>query len=591
MSKEQKQYDGKAYNELKKWAKDYAEAEKDPDLRLGKARSFSHQLVMAHWQCSSGDALPVFGLCGSLTSSLPLLDAGAKDMAIRAGELIASSKSAYSAYLVGSFYTAMLPAAYRSKMGAFHTPPALVAQLMLRSGETGVSWASHTVIDPSCGAGAFLVPIALQMLDDSSGLAPADKLVNISARLKGVEIDPFCAWMAHVLVEAALIDICHESGDRLPVDTIITADALLYHHTQKYDLVIGNPPYGKLKLTPSMRETYKRSLFGHANLYGIFTDLALSLTSDKGVIAYLTPTSFLGGQYFKNLRELILTQSQPHSMDFVSSREGVFDDALQETILITLKNSDRAPLTALSMLTIHGLDEIQTLPIGCTYIPSGDAPWLVARNEEDAALIEKASLMPSRLTNLGYKVSTGQLVWNRHKDQLRDEREEGSLPLVWAESIHSTGFVFSGVKRNRQPWIKVEGNQQHLITRNACVLVQRTTSKEQSRRIVSTVIPQGFLSEHGGAVIENHVNMVHQETDYKISPEAISALLNSTVFDRLYRCISGSVAVSVYEMMAVPVPDVHEMQELDEMVRGGASESEVERWVDIAYGLENEEEV
>ncbi|MQT61498.1 N-6 DNA methylase, partial [Pseudomonas sp. FSL R10-0399] len=67
----------------------------------------------------------------------------------------------------------------------------------------------------------------------------------------------------------------------------------------RFDLVIGNPPYGRAKLDAETRERYKRSLYGHANLYGLFTDLALRHTKPGGVIAYVTPTSFLAGVYFK----------------------------------------------------------------------------------------------------------------------------------------------------------------------------------------------------------------------------------------------------------------------------------------------------
>jgi len=31
--------------------------------------------------------------------------------------------------------------------------------------------------------------------------------------------------------------------------------------------------------------------------------------------------------------------------------------------------------------------------------------------------------------------------------------------------------------------------------------------------------------------------------------------LNSAAFDRLYRCLTGSVAVSAYELSAMPLPD------------------------------------
>src|SRR5213593_2891394 len=102
---------------------------------------------------------------------------------------------------------------------------------------------------------------------------------------------------------------------------------------EQFDLVIGNPPYGRVTLKPGQRDCFRESLFGHANLYGIFTELAVRLTKSGGLIAYVTPTSLLGGEYFKNLRKLLSKRAPLQRLDFVHDREGVFNGVLQETML------------------------------------------------------------------------------------------------------------------------------------------------------------------------------------------------------------------------------------------------------------------
>ena len=42
----------------------------------------------------------------------------------------------------------------------------------------------------------------------------------------------------------------------------------------------------------------------------------------NGVIAYLTPTSFLGGQYFKALRKILTDDATPAAFDFIADRDG-----------------------------------------------------------------------------------------------------------------------------------------------------------------------------------------------------------------------------------------------------------------------------
>ena len=90
------------------------------------------------------------------------------------------------------------------------------------------------------------------------------------------------------------------------------------------------------------------------------------------------------------------------------------------------------------------------------------------------------------LRDLGVRVSTGPLVWNRHKGQLRDAAGPGAYPLVWAESVAGPGvFTFSARRRNHKPYFMVHPGQHHLLTTEPCVLVQRTTAKEQQRRLVA----------------------------------------------------------------------------------------------------------
>lgn len=70
--------------------------------------------------------------------------------------------------------------------------------------------------------------------------------------------------------------------------------------TRRFDVIVGNPPYGKIKLDEETRKLYSRSLYGHANLYGLFIDASLRILQSGGLVGFVTPTSFLGGNIFKS---------------------------------------------------------------------------------------------------------------------------------------------------------------------------------------------------------------------------------------------------------------------------------------------------
>ena len=62
-----------------------------------------------------------------------------------------------------------------------------------------------------------------------------------------------------------------------------------------------------------------------------------------------------------------------------------------------------------------------------------------------------------------------------------------------------------------------------------------------------------------------------------ISTDVLAAFLNSNAADQAFRCVSGSVAVSAYELEALPVPAPKEMEPLARLVRAKATRDEIER--------------
>lgn len=576
------------YQACKSMGRGYAEGKKTDKNRLIHARSYCAYVIHAYWNRLS-DQLDSKIQIKPVPAPIELTNIAidAQQMAENTGRLIAEFPVEDAGYLIGSIYTVMLPARMRSEMGAYYTPPPLVQRLLDQAEASGFNFVNGSAIDPACGGGAFLAPVALRMLKHAPETSASWFVRSIVKRLKGIEIDPFAAWMTLVLLEAALMPLIVKSKRRLPLDMILIGDALTPRDIGQFDLVIGNPPYGRTTLSNPMRTFYARSLYGHANLYGLFTDLALRLVKDNGVIAYLTPTSFLGGKYYKALRQLLSNETTPLAFDFVADREGVFDDVLQETLLTSYTKQKVDKKALISLVIPQGLNTAKVERVGTYNILDSGNPWMLPRSPVDADFLNTIVRMPTRLKELGYVVSTGPLVWNRHKNQLRTESNKNTLPLVWAESITASGFLNVANRRNHVQFIEVNNNQLHLITQKACVLVQRTTSKEQNRRLLAALLPQDYLDKTGGAVIENHINMIYAPslTFAKVSAATINALLNTEAVDRAFRCISGSVAVSAYEINALPLPSVLQMQELDEVVSSGATKNAINRKVAEFYGV------
>lgn len=488
-------------------------------------------------------------------------------------------------YCLTGLYTALLTPRERGALGAFYTPPALAGRLLDLAEEQGVDWTTTRVLDPASGGGAFLLPVAERMLAALPAAEPAFVLRQVATRLLGLELDAYAAGFGQNAIELLLADLTSAAGHAAPI-VVRVADTLEEPPSARFDLVIGNPPYGRVTLTPGQRRRFARGLYGHANLYGVFTDIAMRWTKKSGTIAFLTPTSFLSGHYYSALRELIVKEAPPAAIDFVNARRGVFEDVLQETLLAVYRRGAKPSRVQVHYVQVANERETQVIRNGTVGLPSpASSPWLAPRDPSHSQLIAAAEGMRGRLADWGYTVSTGPLVWNRFKGQMRDRPVRDAYPLIWAEAVTPDGqFVFRAQKRNHAPYFKIERGDAWLLVEEACVLVQRTTAKEQARRLIAAELPADFVAQHGGVVVENHLNMVRPMGRPAVSPATVAAVLNSQVVDQLFRCINGSVAVSAFELEAVPLPSPADLSTVEDLVRRGASRDRIEEELGRLYG-------
>jgi adenine-specific DNA-methyltransferase len=532
---------------------------------LEAARAVAYAAAAAWWEASVTERkrtklalhrLPAGLILADLS---PALVADARSF----GRDLAGSPVDEAASILGHLYTQALPASYRSAHGIFYTPPTLVRHLLNKAENTGLDWRTCRAIDPSCGGGAFLVEAALRIVAAMAAADPAIIVAALASRLSGWDADPFAVWLANVAVEVAALDPVIRSGRRLPAVAAVR-DALADSRgaAGQFDLVMGNPPFGKIKDTPAIRSRFGRSLHGHPNLYGLFTDLAVDLAKlDGGVIAYLTPASFLGGHYFKALRRTLHELARPVTLDLVESRKGVFPDVLQEVLLSTFQRGRKR--ASAKCAVVHIDQSGQTVkPAGRLVLPDDpEAPWTLPRSADDVALVARMRELRTRLADWGYAVSTGPLVWNRHKPQLHDVRRDECVPIVWAEAVTQDGrFVLRATKKNHAPWYEPNGLDDPNIVTRPCVLVQRTTAKEQHRRLISAEMTAEVIAEHGRLTVENHLNMVLPiVAKPKVPVSTVAVFLATMTADRVLRCINASVAVSASELEAMPLPDADDV--------------------------------
>ncbi len=550
------------------------------------AQSVTSLLVRAYWNLKTGGRGRALSAWPTQAENVSLEQ---RHQVQRVAEALSGVSVLEASYCAGLLYTALLPEKIRAELGAYYTPPVLAERLLDLAASEGIDWSRARVLDPACGGGAFLVPVVARMLSHHrvQALSPLERIQHVEGHVAGIELDPFAAWMTRAFLDLLAFSMCREAGRflRIPIES---ADALgvVLEDQRRFDLVVGNPPYGRVSLSARQRALFERSLYGHANLYGVFLDAALRWRKPRGLVAFLTPTSFLGGQYYSRLRALLLDEAPPLVLDVVSDRTGVFP-AVQQEMCLTLFGENPSRTT-----TVHLIEPkngtLEVAHAGSVSLGKGTrgSPWFLPRSQAQARIVERASRMPDRLELLGYRASTGPLVWNRVKRQLRSRPELGAYPLIWAEAVRPNAFRFDYRIRAERSFVVVEAHQEHLLINRPCVLVQRTTAKEQRRRLIACAVPASFITQWGAMVVENHVNVLWAATAAYVSPIALAAVLNTAVVDEVFRCLSGTVAVSATELHALPLPGAAVFFEVDKLCQEADNQLAIEERVAKAYGVE-----
>lgn len=546
------------------------------DAAITLSRSVCQLVAQTWWEATLSAPLRPFIqpiVLGALTEPLEAL---ARTM----GEAAAKLSPDEASYHIGLVYTSMLPQDFRTKHGVYYTPLPLAERLLDQATIAGLDWKRCQVLDPACGGGAFLVPVAKRMIAAQNDLKPSQFVRSLISRLQGYELDPFSAWLSQIGVDAFVTPLLKGMSE-VPVVVSVCNTLSMTTPKKKYDLVIGNPPYGRIKLDAAQREEFSDVLYGHANLYSLFMDIALRHTKKRGLLSYLTPTSFLAGEYFKSLRGHLFAHARPVTLDLVAVRKGVFEEVLQEVLLATYKKGSTRRTASIHLAEPESSDTLRITPTGSFRLPTvGSEPWLMPRSIAEAEVFKHLQRLTSRLDDWGYAVSTGPLVWNRHKLQLTDKAGTDCLPLIWAEAVTPDGrFIWRANKKNHTRYFRFQEGDDWLVARRPCVVLQRTTSKEQARRLIAAPIPSSFFEAHGAAVIENHLNMLRPIGKKKpaVCPETLAVFLNSKAADQVFRCISGSVAVSAYELEAMPLPHAKDLARLTKLISSGASKADIER--------------
>lgn len=240
----------------------------------------------------------------------------------------------------------------RTDDGAFYTNKALITEMIKYLPDFEKD--TLRILEPSAGVGNF-IPLLLKRYE---GKELYIDMIDINAESKVV----FKALYSKV---------------KLP-ETVhiryITDDFLTHNFSEKYDLVVGNPPFFKMKQGDPMLKIYRKNVINKdtTNICSFFLEKVIDIAD---YVAIVFPKFLLNTPEFEKSREFLKEKSIPCIVDF---GENGFKGVLIETIAIYIDNSKRPGNTLIVDVT-NNTSVVQKQK----YIMDSKYPyWLIYRDKE-----------------------------------------------------------------------------------------------------------------------------------------------------------------------------------------------------------------
>lgn len=327
------------------------------------------------------------------------------------------------------------------------------------------------LVEPACGAGAFVGPIARRVarscrrhgrpLTDAAGCVRAFDLLasNVAA--------------SRAAVRLAVSD---QGWDEREVDALAAAwirqgDYLLSDAGRgDVDVVVGNPPYIRLEHLPDARMKAYRTLWpamvGRADVYVGFIEAALRSLRPGGTLGFVCADRWMRNQYGRALRRLITdrfaveTIIGMHEVDAFETPVSAYP-----AIVVVRRRSQKAAVIAdtTASFDAHSAQELVAWveagangggagkgwrATSVTTWPTGSQPWPATTPAVAAALSELSRRLPAlgepaSAVRVGIGVATGA-------DSVFITRDPGAvegdrlLPLAMARDTATGAFAWSG---------------------------------------------------------------------------------------------------------------------------------------------------
>ncbi len=432
------------------------------------------------------------------------------------------------------------------------------------------------ILDPGAGAGILSAAICERIFKLGSPRTIELVLYETDPRIlpllkksmyycKQVLENAGCQMRFTILANDFVLENCDTVIKQSKLDTI--------NKIEKFDLIIMNPPYYKLRKNSEHAKKLLKLFKGQPNIYAQFMAIGAGLLTERGQMVAITPRSYCNGLYFKGFRNYFLNTVKLTKIHIFESRETSFesDGVLQENTIIRAERISIAPTTVDISVSNNHCDLSDSVRKNIStkkvfYKTADDIFIRIFSSPAELAAAETIDSFDNTFTDLGYKISTGPIVAFRQKRALTKNNETGTVPLISIRNVQPFEIVLD---KTKQTYFKTKGiNSKFVIPYKSYVLIRRFTAKEDQSRLLAAVLkPNQFSTKF--LAFENHINYIYKANGELTEDEAygLAGLFNSRLYDSYFRALSGNTQVNANEIKYIKLPPANIIKNIGNSIK------------------------
>lgn len=467
--------------------------------------------------------------------------------------------SHYAARL-SKYYASKTEQNHKKELGQFFTP--LILSNYIASFSTIIK-SKLKILDPGCGT-CILSCSLIEKLSENLKL----KIIDLTTYEIDSQLNIYTlavlSYLKDWLTKSKInLKINHQNVDFIN-DNFISIDC---PNDEKFDIIISNPPYFKISKDDERKKLFKSLSSGQLNIYAVFAAISANMLNNNGELIFIIPRSFASGEYFKTFRNIFFSKIQISNIHLFISRKDAFgeDKVLQENLIIRGSKTNKINLKKKIIVSqSYGLKDIESftkkdfLYTQLINLNSEEKFLYLPNSVEQEQIMKLIKSQRNNLVSLGFKISTGPIVYFRKSEFLQKERGGNSVPLYWLDNVKKHVITHPMNGKSKEQFIMNTEKSHSVLTPNKnLVLVRRFSSKDDSSRLVAAAHLKKDLLGYTKIGIENKLNYIVKKAGELSTYEAIgiSSILNSYIYDEYFKTFNGNTQVSASELKKIPFPE------------------------------------